>query len=140
MTQTPIGQQDVLKRHAHHYSSDMGALPEALQQLAEYAPGTFDAYSHMRSDLLKSEAEGGKLPLKYKHLILAVLDVQRDEPIGMNNHIRAAMLAGCTADEVTEAVLLGIIVNGMPAWGKIGRKGVEFAHKLQKEQQGKAGA
>ena len=126
-------EHEALGKHASHYKT-MGAMPEALVDLARHAPGAFDAYSAMRASLLKTEEQGAALPLKYKHLIIAVLDVQRDEPIGMNNHIRAAMLAGCTAEEVTEAILLGIIVNGMPAWGKIGRKGVEFAHKFAQEQ------
>jgi len=131
--------EDVMKRHAHHYHTDMGSLPEALVQLAQYAPATFDAYSSMRADLLKSEADGAALSLKFKHIILAVLDVQRDEPLGMINHVRAAMLAGATAAEITESVLLGIIVNGMPAWGKIGRKAVEFAVNFEQEQKKKSG-
>jgi alkylhydroperoxidase/carboxymuconolactone decarboxylase family protein YurZ len=93
----------------------------------------------MRADLLKSEADGAALSLKFKHIILAVLDVQRDEPLGMINHVRAAMLAGATAAEITESVLLGIIVNGMPAWGKIGRKAVEFAVNFEQEQKKKSG-
>lgn len=128
-----------MKRHAHHYHTDMGSLPEALVQLAQYAPATFDAYSSMRADLLKSEADGAALSLKFKHIILAVLDVQRDEPLGMINHVRAAMLAGATAAEITESVLLGIIVNGMPAWGKIGRKAVEFAVNFEQEQKKRSG-
>ena len=135
MSDTPItSTSDAIGKHADHYKTMGPAMPEALVDLARHAPGAFDAYSAMRANLLKTEAQGAKLPLKYKHLIIAVLDVQRDEPIGMNNHIRAAMLAGCTAEEVTEAILLGIIVNGMPAWGKIGRKGAEFAHQFEKEQ------
>jgi alkylhydroperoxidase/carboxymuconolactone decarboxylase family protein YurZ len=130
---TEANAQDAIGKHADHYKSMGPALPEALVDLARHAPEAFDAYSAMRANLLKTQEQGAKLPLKYKHLIIAVLDVQRDEPIGMNNHIRAAMLAGCTAEEVTEAILLGIIVNGMPAWGKIGRKGAEFAHQFARE-------
>ncbi|ABE36468.1 putative carboxymuconolactone decarboxylase [Paraburkholderia xenovorans LB400] len=129
--------QDILKQHAAHYESDMGGLPEALVQLAEYAPETFDAYSRMRTTMLKSEADGAKLPLKYKHLILVVLDAIRDEPIGIVNHTRAAMNAGLSVDELIEGILLGIIVYGMPAWGKTGRKAVTFAVEFEKELAGK---
>lgn len=134
-TGSSVDTRDAIGKHADHYKTMGPSMPEALVDLARHAPEAFDAYSAMRANLLKTPEQGAKLPLKYKHLIIAVLDVQRDEPIGMNNHIRAAMLAGATAEEVTEAILLGIIVNGMPAWGKIGRKGAEFAHQFAKEQQ-----
>lgn len=125
--------KQILDRHAPHYHTDMGAMPEALVQLAEYAPDAFDAYSYMRTALLKSEQDGAKLPLKYKHLILVVLDAIRDEPIGVVNHTRAAMLAGLSVEELVEGLLLGIIVYGMPAWGKTGRKAVDFAVGFREE-------
>jgi alkylhydroperoxidase/carboxymuconolactone decarboxylase family protein YurZ len=124
--------KDSLAKHADHYKS-MGAMPEALAQLAEAAPEVFDTYSRMRAALLKSEADGAALPLKYKHLILVVLDAIRDEQIGIINHTRAAMMAGLTKEELAEGILLGIIVYGMPAWGKTGRKAVEFAKGYSEE-------
>ena len=132
--------KETLARHAPHYETDMGGMPEALVQLAQYAPEAFDAYSRMRTTLLKAESEGAKLPLRYKHLILAVLDAARDEPIGIVNHTRAAMLAGLSRDELVEGILLGIIVYGMPAWGKTGRKAVEFAAAFEEElKKGRSG-
>ena len=123
----------VLAKHAHHYTSDMGVMPPTLGQFASFDPEAFDGYSTMRTALLRSEEEGAKLPLKYKHLILAVLDAIRDEQVGIINHTRAAMMAGLTVDEVAEGMLLGIIVYGAPAWGKTGRKAAEFAVEFQKE-------
>ena len=122
-----------LQRSIDHYMKDMGAMPEALQQLNAVAPDVFAAYSELRGALFKSEADGGKLPLRYKHLICVVLDAVRDEPIGVVNHTRAAMLAGLTVDELVEGILSGIIVYGMPIWGKVGRKAVDFAVEFQKE-------
>ena len=130
--------KEALARHAEHYKS-MGALPEALAQLVDASPEVFDAYSKMRAALLKPESEGAALPLKYKHLILVVLDAIRDEPIGIVNHTRAAMLHGLTVDELTEGILLGIIVYGMPAWGKTGRKAVDFAKGFAEELKQKQG-
>jgi len=123
----------VLAKHAHHYTHDMGEMPPTLGQFASFDPDAFDGYSTMRTALLKSEAEGAILPLKYKHLILVVLDAIRDEQIGIINHTRAAMMAGLTAQEVAEGLLLGIIVYGAPAWGKTGRKAAEFAVEFEKE-------
>jgi alkylhydroperoxidase/carboxymuconolactone decarboxylase family protein YurZ len=128
---------EALARHAEHYKS-MGQLPEALADLVDASPEVFDAYSKMRAALLKPETAGAALPLKYKHLILVVLDAIRDEPIGIVNHTRAAMLHGLTVDELTEGILLGIIVYGMPAWGKTGRKAVGFAKEFARELSGKA--
>lgn len=124
----------ILKRHAHHYHTDMGQMPEALVQLAQYAPEAFDAYSGMRTALLKGEDEGAALPLKYKHLILTVLDCIRDEPIGVINHTRASLKAGLSIEELVEGILLGIIVYGMPAWGKVGRKAVDYAVQFEAGQ------
>jgi alkylhydroperoxidase/carboxymuconolactone decarboxylase family protein YurZ len=129
---------EIIARHTHHYMTDMGAMPEALLQLAEYAPEAFDAYSSLRTALLKSDADGAALPLKIKHLILVVLDAIRDEPIGIINHTRAAMMAGLTRAELVEGLLLGIIVYGTPAWGKVGRKAVDFAVTYEKELAAKA--
>lgn len=133
-----ISHADALAQHLEHYKTDMGSMPEALVQLAEASPEVFSAYSSMRTAMLKSEEDGAALPLKYKHLVLVVLDAIRDEPIGIVNHTRAAMLAGLTLQELIEGILLGIIVYGMPAWGKTGRKAVDFAREYEKELKAKA--
>jgi hypothetical protein len=47
--------------------------------------------------------------------------------------VRAAIRAGLTIDELVEALIQVMMVNGISTWGKVGYKVVEFADEIKKE-------
>lgn len=126
----------VISKHEDHYVSTMGAIPPGLVDLASEAPGCFDGYSEMRRWIFRDDADAD-LPLKYRHLIGAILDCSNGNLEGATNHARAAMRRGLTIGEFRDAAVLLIIACGTPAWGQMGRKVLaELRSDAQGEQTG----
>jgi alkylhydroperoxidase/carboxymuconolactone decarboxylase family protein YurZ len=121
---------ETLARHMEHYERTMGTIPDALADLAEASPEMFDGYSKLRRAYLRPDSEAA-LPLKYRHLILLTLDCMVHNLDGALNHLQAAMRAGLSADEVTDAMLAFFIVGGAPAWGEYGRHVVARARATE---------
>jgi alkylhydroperoxidase/carboxymuconolactone decarboxylase family protein YurZ len=99
----------------------MGYMPDSIADLERVAPDVAEHYVGMREQLLAEPADGAGLPLKYRHLVMAVLDCVGHHGFGSKQHARAAVRAGATLDEVRDALLLPILTNGMPTWGNYGR-------------------
>lgn len=117
------------KEFEQHYVETMGGVPESLSALAEESREVFEGYSELRMWLLRPD-DTETLPLKYRHLMLSLLDCAGGNLGGARNHARAAMNRGATAPEVRDAMLLLIIACGMPAWGGFGRRVVDMARGL----------
>ena len=97
--------------------------------LFNYDPVSLEGYTMMRKRIMKDPPDGA-LPIKYNELIFVILDVVLDNLAGAKNHVRAAMKAGLTHDELVEALIQVMMVNGIASWGKVGYKVVDFAATL----------
>jgi alkylhydroperoxidase/carboxymuconolactone decarboxylase family protein YurZ len=118
-----------------HYIETMGEVPPALREFAELAPAAFAGYSAMRAWILREDQEAA-LPLKYRHLIVAAVDVALGRVDGAENHAHAALRAGATADEVSDAMFALVLACGMPAWGHGGREVVALARQVEASAKG----
>ena len=126
---------EALEQHKAHFLETMGKLPDSFATLARVAPEAFDGYSRMREWAMRLPPEG-HLPLKYKHLLFVVMDALHDNQHGALLHTRAAIDAGLTLGELTEAMVIMLMLHGVNTWGKQGRYIIEYAEKLLAEKDG----
>lgn len=118
-----------VKRARDHFVSVLGALPEPIRAMAEYAPEALVAYMKFKDYLYKPAGEAG-LDLKTKELIYVVLDTATGNLAGANNHLRAAVDQGLTVPELAEALIQVMNVCGITTWGQTGYKVLDEAKRL----------
>lgn len=56
----------------------------------------------------------GVLPRKYKELIYIALDASQKYAVGLRNHVKEALQAGATKEEIIEVIQLVSFVSGVP--------------------------
>lgn len=100
-------------------------LPPALKRLIGRRPGVWEAYEALG----KACTEAGPLDHKTVHLLKAVLYAARGQQTPFQTHVRAALKAGATMDEVEHALLqlltaegLGSVVRAMKWADEVRRK------------------
>lgn len=113
----------------NHYQETLGNIPDPIGTLFKHDPVSLEGYTMMRKRIMR-EPPDGALPLKYNELIFVILDVVLDNLAGAKNHVKAAMRAGLTHDELVEALIQVMMVNGIASWGKVGYKIVDYAETL----------
>lgn len=121
--------EGALERHKAHFMETMGRIPDSFVTMARVAPEAFDGYTRMREWALRPPPEG-HLPVKYKHLLFAVLDAVRDNEHGALLHTKIAVEEGLTVGEMTEAAVIMLMLHGVNSWGKQGRHMIEYAEKV----------
>jgi alkylhydroperoxidase/carboxymuconolactone decarboxylase family protein YurZ len=93
---------------------------ESFRLLAEHRPGVVRSYIDMRRDLF--EGEGTAIPHKYKELIIIAMEcIARKVNPAPTFHARKAVDAGCTLEEITEAVCLALMIGGMITYQESGQ-------------------
>lgn len=122
--------RSAIERHQTHYAQDMGRIAESQMDLADVAPGAFDGYAQMRKSIMGPDAVG-RLPLKYRHIVVSALDCAVGNLGGAENHAKRAIKAGATSQEVADALVCLVMVCGMPTWGQYGRKAVRAARAAE---------
>jgi hypothetical protein len=75
----------------------------------------------------------GHLGIWTKELILVLLDIQAGNIWGVRNHLRNAMCAGLTVEQLTEGSIHLIMVHGSTAWNIGGREILEFGLETARE-------
>jgi alkylhydroperoxidase/carboxymuconolactone decarboxylase family protein YurZ len=103
-----------------HYFQTLGNMPGAIRAMAEYAPDAFRGYTVMREYIYREPKDGGALDLKTKELLYVILDVVCGNLPGAKNHLDAAMRAGLTLPELSEACMQTMAVFGIHTWGMTG--------------------
>lgn len=95
-----------------YFAGTFGSVPAWLDTLATTAPRTLEAYHALRAEALRDAA----LPRVHKELLLVVINAAERYDFGMTTHMRGALDAGASADEINEAVNAAIAPGGMVAW------------------------
>lgn len=116
-----------------HYEETLGNVPEAISVLFKYDPVALEGYTMMRKRIM-GQAPDGALPLKIKELIFVLLDCVVGNLDGAKNHVRAAIRAGLSMEELVEALVQALMVTGIASWGMVGYKVVEFAESIIAER------
>jgi AhpD family alkylhydroperoxidase len=107
-------------------------MPEFWKKLAEHAPYAMEGYYHMRQGVFTDPAES-HIPRKYQELLVVAMDCAIHNRWGVEAHTRAAVKAGATMEEVTEAMVLSIMVLGMPNFRNMGYYALLAAEEAMEE-------
>ena len=86
-------------------------LPRIVQQLAEQFPGIWDAYNQLG----QATAGAGPLDAKTERLVKLALAVGAGLEGAVHAHVRRALAAGLTKEELRHVALLAITTLGWPS-------------------------
>ena len=115
------------------WQETLGMVPEPIMLLGTYAPQMLDAYNRMRRYYLR-EPPKGALSRKLKELLYVTLDIVLGAPdTAMQAHVKEALKAGATVEELVEAVTLTIMLGGMPKYMSTGYKAIKTAVDIDKD-------
>jgi alkylhydroperoxidase/carboxymuconolactone decarboxylase family protein YurZ len=115
---------DSTKGILDYYKNELKWNPPFAEVLSKYAPGGLDGYLTMRESVQK-----GHLPKKTRELIFTILDCLDDETSGAKAHTVAAVEAGLTLEELTEAFVIVTIVKGINILCKSGVEAIKAAEE-----------
>ena len=93
------------------YKDTYGQVPDWADTVSQLMPELLEPWLGLRSKVMVD----GALPRKFKELILLGINLVRHYPPGVENHLRAAMDAGATQEEVMEAIATAILSSAAPA-------------------------
>ena len=93
------------------YKQAYGQVPDWAETIGEVMPELLEPWLQIRSKVIGD----GALPRKTKELILLGINLVRRYPAGIETHLRGAMDAGATQDEVMETIATAILSSAAPA-------------------------
>ncbi len=127
---------DETDRILEYYRRELKWNPPFAEILTRYAPDGLGGYLAMREAV-----QNGPLPRATRELLFCLLDSMDDEASGAKAHAAAAIEAGLTMEELTEAFLIVTIVKGINVLCKTGvealRAAEERANELKAENRSK---
>lgn len=89
---------------------ERGYLHPSREVLCERDPRYLEVYHHLFTHVMK---ENRKLSLKVKEMIIAAINAATNYEEGLRVHVRAALEAGATEDEVFEAIEVASLPAGI---------------------------
>lgn len=98
--------------------------PPFAELLSRYSPEGLSGYLQMRESV-----QNGPLPEKTRELLFTILDSLDDETSGARAHAVAAVKAGLTMEELTEAFVIVTIVKGINVLCKSGVEALRAAEE-----------
>ncbi|MEM3510351.1 MAG: carboxymuconolactone decarboxylase family protein [Nitrososphaerales archaeon] len=102
----------------------MGDVPAFIKYLAETKPSFLKSYVSFRNKIMT-----GIIPKKYKELIILGIVASKQFFPGIRRHMKAALDAGASEEEVLEVLLLALWIGGMPSF----IAGYEALYELKKK-------
>jgi AhpD family alkylhydroperoxidase len=93
------------------FKKSYGKVPDWAETIGQIMPELLEPWLGIRSQVMVD----GALPRKIKELILVGINLVRRYPSGVENHLRAAMDAGATKEEVMEVIATAVLSSAAPA-------------------------
>jgi AhpD family alkylhydroperoxidase len=100
-----------IKQILSQYEKSYGQVPDWAETVGEVMPGLLEPWIKIRLQVMAD----GALPRKVKELVLLGINLVRRYPSGVENHLRAAMNAGATKEEVMEVIATAVLSSAAPA-------------------------
>jgi Uncharacterized homolog of gamma-carboxymuconolactone decarboxylase subunit len=113
-----------------YYQKELKWDPPFAELLTKYSPQGLEGYLTMRESI-----QNGPLPAKTRELLFTILDSMDDEKSGAKAHAAAAIEAGLTVEELTEAFMIVTIVKGINVLCKTGVEAIKAAEEKSDELQ-----
>jgi len=105
-----MGKQEV-ERMLLKYKNTYGQVPDWAETISEIMPELLEPWISIRSKVIAD----GALSRKVKELILLGINLVRRYPSGIETHMRGALDAGATQEEIMEAIATAILSSAAPA-------------------------
>ncbi len=115
--------------NAGHFEQTIGAMPASVAAMKRYAPAAYAAYLAARESIYRDPPHG-HLDRATTELVFIVLDVVAGHEEGAKAHVEAGLKAGLTVEQITEALMIAVLINGHVHWSVTGYKVVEHAAAL----------
>jgi AhpD family alkylhydroperoxidase len=93
------------------YEKTYGRIPDWAETVGQIMPELLEPWLGLRSQVMSD----GALPRKVKELMLLGINLVRRYPSGVENHLRAAMDAGATQEEIMETIATAVLSSAAPA-------------------------
>lgn len=116
------------KNILEYYKNELNWNPPFAEALSKYSPDGLKGYLTMRESI-----QTGPLPKKTSELIFTILDSLDNEVSGAKAHAAAAVDAGLTMQELTQAFVIVTIVKGINVLCKAGVEAIKAAEKRLQE-------
>lgn len=107
-----------------YYKEQLKWNPPFAEMMSKYLPDGLSGYLQMRDSV-----QNGKLPAATRELLFMVLDCLDDETSGAKAHAVAAVDAGFTMEQLTEAMTIVTIVKGINVFCKTGAEALKAAEE-----------
>lgn len=111
-----------------YYKDELKWNPPFAEVLSKYSPEGLEGYLLMRESV-----QNGHLPKRFSELIFTILDSIDDEVVGAKAHAVAAIDAGLTMEELTEAFVIVTLVKGINVLCKTGTEVIKAAEERYKD-------
>jgi alkylhydroperoxidase/carboxymuconolactone decarboxylase family protein YurZ len=95
-----------------YFRSQFGGIPDWVDQLHGFSPGSLAGYAVLRSQILAD----GATSRKTKELLTMLLNAVAGNESGIRSHANAALRFGADGEEILGVLLLGIRVGGIVVW------------------------
>ena len=95
-----------------YFESRFREIPDWIEMLSQRFPKAFQHYYSMRSSALDT----GLLPRKIKELVLVGINATGLCHEGMKGHMKGALQAGASKEEILETLLISILGGGIVSW------------------------
>ena len=115
-----------------YFRKTLGWVPDYADVLSRYKPEALEAYFALRSSVMKDVRAGGALPLKFKEILYVVLDSVTFNTKGAVAHAKAAIRAGASTKELAEALIIMVLLTGMPRLEVVGTKAFKAAEQQER--------
>jgi alkylhydroperoxidase/carboxymuconolactone decarboxylase family protein YurZ len=95
-----------------YFKSRFQEIPDWIEMMSQRFPKAFQHYYSMRSSALDT----GLLPRKIKELVLVGINATGLYHEGMKGHMKGALQAGASKEEILETLLISILGGGIVSW------------------------
>ena len=93
------------------YKKTYGQVPDWAETVSQVMPELLEHWLGIRSKVMVD----GALPRKTKEFIFLGINLVRRYPSGIETHMRGAMEAGATKEEIMEVIATAILSSAAPA-------------------------
>lgn len=124
-----------MDRARKHFLDTLGAVPAAVEVMAEHAPGALDGYLTLR-EYAHREPPDGDLDAQTRELLFIVLDVVEGHIDAAKAHAETGIRAGLSVGAITQALVIAMMVSGIHTWSQHGHEVVAHAADFARRASG----
>ncbi len=112
-----------------YLKKSFGEVPESLAEFSKHTPEIMDAYAAMRKKVFLPSPEG-EFEKKFYELMIIAINCARGTVEGARLHVKSAIEAGATLQEIHRVLAVVAFSCGMPTYTTYGYSVMKEAEKV----------